>query len=233
MISEYIESIGVELEGGMKYSTFKNLQKKFKKWNLDSNLASSFDVSIKRDFSWPAEHSANELKFWSDKLIDIKHFLDWAYTFGDVKTNYSCGFHLHVKFKNHVNSVYLWTKQVTINKFHSAYIEHYKNNQKYMARLHNRYCKKNTLNNRRLLEYYVYGNGERYYSVNLISTTKHAEIKLKDGVMTKYPGTLEFRLFPYQTDSKEAYDTIKWFVKTVDEIMKSYAERDFWIQIFW
>jgi ribosomal protein L31 len=232
MISEHIESLGVELECGALTTTFDTVSTKFSKWGLSKNLRKEFDGSIKREQSWTWKHHSQELTFWSDKLLDLKHFLSWTYKAGDVRTNNSCGFHIHVKFKNHAEALYYFARREIINKFHTMYSNKFKDNQKYISRFSNKYSKKNTKTTRELLQTYVYGYNSRYSSVNFISTQKHRTYVEIDNTTYPYPGTLEFRLFPYQESADEAYKTILWFVKTLEVLMFDFDKSDFWIQVY-
>lgn len=232
MISQWVKTLGVELEGGMLSSSYSKISRIFKKWNLDNNVSSSYDGSIRRTSDWGTTLVSNELKFWAENLIDIKHFLDWAYKVGNVKTNSSCGFHLHVMFVDHPYTLFSFARKEVVKQFHDAYIEKFHDNPKYLSRLENHYSKRNNFSNRFLIESMTKGYGDRYVSVNFCSVAKHSTQVEISGRFVRYPGTLEFRVFPYQETSKEAYETVKWLIKTIDDILNRHKDDSFWVQVY-
>ena len=232
MISEHIVSLGIELEGGMKPNTRSIIETKFSKWGLNLNVAESGDGSVHRSYDWPASLVTTELKFFAEKLIDIKHFLEWSYKYGDVRTNSSCGMHVHVMFTNHSYTLFALARQPVMRDFHNKYREHFKDNQKYLGRLSNRFCKENNLSTGRLVQSMVHSNYERYYSVNFASTRKHSVLNIEQGKTIRSPGTLEIRVLPGQDTAKEAYSSILWLVEALEDIIRTYVNYRVWIKIF-
>jgi hypothetical protein len=80
-------------------------------------------------------------------------------------------------------------------------------NQKYIGRIRNRYCS-GAFNKKSMINICRGGWGKRYSAVNLSS-------------LAEKQNTIEFRIFPYQSDSDEAKATVDWLIKTITKITEA------------
>jgi len=216
MISNEISSLGIELECGF----LRNYKSYILENVKDSrNVVFAYDGSVYvpkpieiGNYEEVGEFQTGaEIKYYSNSKKDLNDFVQAVYEHGKAKTNDSCGFHLHVIFKDMDKWVKLLSNKNIQRAFYREFRKEFKGNTKYLRRLRNRYCKKRFDENsviRSLNNYYNWDNNSvgRYYGINLSALRKH--------------GTIEFRLLPHQETFQEANRTLDWFVSTIKKLDK-------------
>jgi hypothetical protein len=220
-ISKQIKSLGIELECGTK---IPNSQLSIL---ASDELEDYFNLTLKSDgsvgvYGDDIVNTCMEATFHSDKINEINTFLKIMYEDAKAKTNSSCGFHVHVKFKDQKKWTALFSNQVFQTIFYREYLKHFKNlypeTSKYKDRLQNGFCKRayNEYDMKNIITY-IEGlrsgsSASRYKGINLLSIKKH--------------GTIEFRIFPYQENLEEAMKTIVWLIETLDKMpIKSHVAK--------
>jgi len=203
MISRHIISLGVEIECGIDKNEFMKLKRYVARNKLYDYFYADSDCSV--NVSTKEIYDA-ELKYWNTDLEKIFKFAKYLYNNCKIKTNNSCGLHIHIRLNDEKYSILACQKG--IDYFINAYSKKFKSKSKYMNRLTNSYCNaKNlteaTVNNQ------VYGYGTRYRAINFVSLSERQK-------------TLEFRIFPHQTTYSEFEQTIKWFIKTIDNLYRKH-----------
>jgi len=202
MISNHINSLGVELECGMNYEDTKKL----KDWAKLAELSNYMEIDGDGSVNVPEkDDSSLEIRFWNKDLDKVLSFLKLAYAECNASTNNTCGFHLHVK----VSDFGILTYESCFSRFLRLYRKHYKLKPKYMGRLMNRYCRARILKQDFVIDQ-LEGRGydeDRYCAINFRSLDKH--------------DTIEFRIFPHQSTYIEAKSTILWFIDTIEGIFSS------------
>lgn len=230
MISKVVESIGIELECGITTKGANRLVDRFSKWPIGANLNIGSDISVKVNRNPGLSILDNrEIRFYSDKWVDIKHFLKWAYEYG-AKTDSSCGFHLHVEFVNHEFTLLSLAEKKFVSDFLHEYLvtfSSFEQHEKYLSRLSNKYSKRNTESSATLKRIVFDGDwSDRRVAVNFSSVNKHKrQIVTKTGRSTMMLGTLEFRVFPNQNSAEEAITTVTWLVDVLDKLVPKYTSR--------
>jgi hypothetical protein len=202
MISDHIQSLGIELECGMDDDGVSKLEKAMRVRNLSSYLEVDGDSSV----NVPDKDASDlEIRFWNADLKNVLAFLKAAYVDCGAKTNSTCGFHVHVK----IDDFGLLTYETCFSRFLRLYRKHYALNSKYISRLSNHYCKTRGLN-QQFVSDLLSGNDNhdnRYFAINFLSIKQH--------------DTIEFRIFPNQSTYTEAKSTINWFIQTIEGIFAS------------
>lgn len=207
MISTHIESIGIELECGIPGdSDDANLFERELSACFGDHFTSSGDGSVN------VPHCCDrELKFWDANLLEVSRFLHACYP--TIKTNTSCGFHVHVRFKDRSLA-----KLFSFNQSYQLFIDLYKEHAEslprrtstYLKRLTNHYCDGCYIKGDILEQLSAHGKcNERYHAINLNSMNIH--------------GTLEFRVLPHQLSASEAMGSINWLVATIERVIESYT----------
>jgi len=202
-ISKTINSIGLEVECGIDYEELDKLKDWIHGEGLDSHFESEDDGSVRVT---SREYRSAELKFWHSNLDIVKKFMDYLYNECKIKTNKTCGLHIHIKMNddNYAKLSYL----SVVRQFIDKYTHKFRFRRKYITRLVNRNCR--DLNHQDILdnqtEIHDRYDGMRYYVVNFISLNVH--------------NSLEFRILPNQVSYSEFEKTIKWFINTLDEILE-------------
>lgn len=194
-----IKSQGIELEGGIDKVYLDAIRFRFDNNKLKINNDGSVYV--------PFKYFNNiEICYWSESLEELLNFVKFIFTKTDFAQNSTCGNHMHFKFNNTENAVALFSFKKFFKLFIKAYKERFKDNEKYMKRLKNSFCKavyKESKIIRQLKSYEK--NSSRYCAINLNAFNIHK--------------TLEIRILPYFESYEEAKESITWLVKTVNEIL--------------
>jgi hypothetical protein len=93
-----------------------------------------------------------------------------------------------------------------MRKFTRAYAKKFAGNEKYMSRLHNRYCTGNITPKQIITQLDNHSkNSARYHSINLNSYNLY--------------GTIEIRILPYASTATELIKSIEWVIDTVSKMM--------------
>jgi hypothetical protein len=224
MISENIASIGVELEGWRETSLNKDDVHAIRTAvKYPSNTSVGSDGSIrycKKDkddegrFIEPSIAADNcdtfEIRYWSTDLTDIRNFLRHCYKVTKVKTNASCGFHIHVRFADMDKALAIFSHYTQTVKFLTIFNETFGNIPKYESRLRNMYCNQVRLDKERtVLKRQLEGEHDyRYRPINLAAYKAH--------------GTIEFRMMPFAEDEDEAMKMIHFTVDTIEQLIKEF-----------
>ncbi|MEM0142629.1 MAG: amidoligase family protein [Candidatus Parvarchaeum sp.] len=206
MISESIASLGYELECGV--SSEKRFQKVKDKYatmtyGRDGSVWVEQELEdIPLDFGDHINRSA-EITYWSEKKEEIYTSLKDLFAI-PVKTNNSCGFHIHVKFVNLKLGSYMTSTLNFQKHFMEQYNETFKST-KYRSRLENQYSRFTQYDAVRVIEQYftAYRNGSRYWAINLNSFPIRK--------------TVEFRIFPYPYNAEEAKKMIEFLIGVCDK----------------
>ncbi len=203
MISKYILSLGMEMEGGLNTDEMKmvnrwlqncDLKQKYTSWSSDGSIS-----GIRKDYS------DVELKFWHTDLKVINSFLECLYKSG-FETNKTCGFHIHIILDKDLYSLFSYHRFYRM--FIILYKQQFSGRIKYILRLSNNYCKEGYSVTRVMSQLgSPYHNSCRYNAINLNCYKKQ--------------GTIEFRILPNQESSMEAISTLKWFITTIEFICDS------------
>lgn len=198
-ISKTINSIGLEVECGIDEDKLEQLNNWIRQHRLHRYFYAGYDGSVHvRDREIPDA----ELKFWHTNTKKIQEFMDYLYNECKIKTDYSCGLHIHVKMSE---DSYAKLSYITVVKqFIDKYKQTFANKAKYINRLVNSFSRENT--SQEYLDEATYGHGGRYYAVNFTSLSVH--------------NTLEFRLLPNQASFNEFKKTFAWFIDTIDKILE-------------
>jgi hypothetical protein len=219
MISKYVTSFGVELEGAIKDSEFR----KFKQLNDRIHL-----VNDLHDEGDPSVHAARsgeddvELVFWSDDLRKVLLATKKLYEQHGFHANASCGLHLHLKFKNTRNVIAFLSHS---KKFYDDFKEEFERyacgqpesrREKYLNRTKpsstGLYCKFAYSKPAIVKQLIDQGkSGQRYWAINLNAFNLN--------------GTLEMREMPYASSYEEAKEEMLWTIKTLDKLLDKYKEK--------
>lgn len=200
MISEHIESLGFELECGIK--TEEGLQKIRRESNGGlSRLEVESDGSV---YVPETAYENAEIKYYSDELPEIHETLDWLMKL--VETNGTCGFHIHIRLKNIGSNFGILTHKFYYSEFIKAYKTEFRGNSKYEARLTNRYCKPSYRESdidRQLST--PRKDSSRYKAINFNAYTVH--------------DTIEIRIMPHPDSAAEAKKEIQFVISQIERIL--------------
>ena len=215
IMTKYIRSIGVELEGGMcagKLREFKEALPATAFREIYRRLEAGVDGSVAVDVECDDSDEAYrklELKTWVEveKLEQLIGFVKllWAHGF---KQNATCGNHMHFRFRN-TFYVSVFTMYDAVREYLDAYIRTYRRRRKYMQRLYNNYSK--AIEDEEDIARNLLGD-DRYYAINLLSFFKHSE------------RTLEVRIMPYARNADEYIEMLNFNLVTVDAIVDKYKD---------
>lgn len=201
-----IASVGIELEGGINYEDLEKIKEKYDTERLTIGRDSSVYVCDKylKDV---------ELKFYSESIQELLNFVKFVFNNADFKQNNSCGNHLHFKFNDTYTAVALFSFKKFYKMFIKEYVKKFNNNEKYLSRLKNNYCKA-TYREEIIIRQLINKQkcSARYTAINLNSYNVHR--------------TLEIRILPHFSDYKEAEDSILFVVNTVQKILNSLHEKN-------
>lgn len=214
---KYIESVGVELEAGYKVNDEDFVSIVSDRTSYDDedsvggNNINSGRIATRTDASISCNGRCYETHyhdFLDDKnLIGMREYLKESYKLiKDI--NSSCGFHIHVKFRDGADKV------VTFPGFYKKFIAEYKSkfggDKKYMDRLTARYC---------ALPYTRKSNDEHMSGTSRSHEDKFTAINFQHLRSDGELNTVEFRIFPFQKNSQEAFGTIMWLCNSASGII--------------
>jgi len=197
VISEHIISLGVELECGVP--TTEGCSKISEKYENDPKFKEKHDGSV----SVP-DCIDREYTYYSDNIDDVFSFLRYMYNEIGVRTNSTCGFHIHVKF-NDMRLARLFGFRYPYMTFIKQYKEwaEQQEAEKYKNRLTNKYCIARYSSRKALKQFTTYKKTKaRYSAINLNSLNIHK--------------TLEIRILPHQKSYDEAIQSIKWLISAIE-----------------
>jgi hypothetical protein len=210
-ISKNIESIGFELECGMNEDELDELRDYATEKGFRDRFRTQSDGSLE---GLEKDISDLEITYWSDEIEHLEAFLEKAYRLG-AETNDSCGFHIHVRFKN-INHAFVFSFKKVWEDFENEYHDEFHKKSKYRRREDLHYCQFGY--NEEGIKDQLANHGDRYTK----SDSRYAVINLDAVRLYK---TLEFRIFPHQDDATEAIETIKWLVKTIEKLIRNFTIR--------
>jgi hypothetical protein len=204
-ISKYINSLGLEIECGIDNEDYDNLTAYLHEKNLAQYASIGADGSVWVD---EKDMSDTEIKFWHENLKIILNFVERLYNKYKIKTNRTCGLHIHIKLKD--NELFgIFTFKKFFKAFIKEYVEYFKDS-KYLDRLHNNYCVAR------------YTKTDMIRQIQGIRSVRYRAINL---VPFRTRKTIEFRIFPHQQNYIEFENTILWFVGTIDKILEKLQKR--------
>jgi len=205
---KYIESIGLELEGGICEEDVISLENTL---NNDQYIRYSvgYDGSVWVNKPYGKEcrwiHDV-EIKFWSYDINELEDFVKTLFN-TSFRQNPSCGNHHHFKFKSNLYIISLLTNYEFIDYYIINYINTFKDIPKYMDRLYNRYCR----SFRDIYDLIDNITSYRYYAVNFQSVIKH--------------GTLEIRIMPYAKNSNEYMYMLMFNINTIESYLNKVMKK--------
>jgi len=211
---KWIESVGVELEGGVTESAVRFVENKLAMLDLDYRFEWGFDGSVnvpKPPFVRDRWCSDAELRFWIEMnrievLFDVVDTL-WKLGF---RQNSTCGNHVHLKFINNLQTLSLIFNEEFVKDFERRYrIYARARGEKYEHRINNRYCA--------FYEFHSFPAALYYYCVSRYHAVNYKSVDENE--------TLEIRILPYAEDAIEYIDNLVWLLKTVDSIVDKIIKR--------
>lgn len=221
-LSTAIVSAGIEYECGVSNTRLQNVKRFFRRWGLESHITDQHDGSV--DVLRPASFNPSvysnwrtnaEITFWSDKKIDLAHFLLYMNKAGAV-TNITTGMHVHFKFESMPKALAVFSSCAVRKRFDDAYLTFARTQE--MAswdlarRLRSHYasgiCDHDTVI--RQLRATSHYDGSRYRQINLATFYR--------------TGTIEVRVLPgmpYPQDKLALF----WLIKTMTSLYNRYKDK--------
>ncbi|MEM5815512.1 MAG: hypothetical protein QXL14_00480 [Candidatus Aenigmatarchaeota archaeon] len=201
-----VASIGIELEGGINRDDLEKIKEKY---NATERLAIGRDGSV---YVSGKDIKDAEIKFWSESVQELLNFVKFVFN-NNFKQNSSCGNHMHFKFNDTYTAVALFSFKKFYKMFIREYIKKFNNNEKYLNRLKNNYCKASYKENI-IIQQLINKQkcSARYTAINLNSYNVHQ--------------TMEIRILPHFDSYTEAKDSILFVVNTVQKILNSLYEKN-------
>jgi hypothetical protein len=205
---KWVESVGVELEGGVPERAIDIIISKLEKLGLSHRFDFGYDGSVhvpKPSYVRDRWYSDAELRFWVETnrieiLFDVVSTL-WKHGF---KQNSTCGNHVHLKFVNNLQTLSLIFCEEFVKKFEKKYAVYARaRGEKYTARIENHYCA--------FYEFHDFPAALYYYCTSRYCAVNYRSIDENE--------TLEIRILPYAEDAIEYIDNLVWLLKTVDGIV--------------
>lgn len=216
-LSPGVASAGIEFECGISDFQFRKVETFFGRWRLGSHILNGSDgsVLVEKPLSFTTDPKYRnwrpnaEIAFWSDKKIDLTHFLEYMNKAG-ARTNRSCGMHVHFKFDDMARAIAVFASCTVRNRFTEMYTK-FANEQtgvfheRLIDRLHSRYaitgCD-NTIVKQQLIAS-THHDMSRYRQINLASLhrTHTIEVRILPGI--EYP------------DNKTQ---VLWLIKTMSQL---------------
>jgi len=201
--SKYIKSMGVELEGGINASGYRDCETHYRTDLIDEKFQMGTDGTATVS---GVEKSGLEWRYWDFNLNDFDDlfgFVEYCFDKG-FKTSTDCGFHMHLRFKDMEKFVTMFSYPSFQKKFVSRYVKEFGKDKRFLDRLDATYSIAEW--SPQILEMQLNQMGSaRRTAINLGAYSKHR--------------TLEIRLFPGPISKEEALNDIKWVIKNVDEII--------------
>lgn len=210
MISDQIESIGIELEGGLNSNELTEVLDYVKSYKIEKQYDRNTDPSVR---VYDKELSNTEIKFWNKNVDEFFDFVEYCFDIG-LKQNSSCGNHIHIKFKEIEKAVSVFSFKPAWDEFINKYkefAENHEDSEKYLKRLNSQWSK--SKRNEKKLIGQLKANSKHMCS-------RYTAINLNAYNLFK---TIEFRILPYFKNFDEAENTITWLIETVNEIMNKYT----------
>ena len=210
----YIESVGVELEGGVPESAVRFVENKLAMLDLSDRFEFGYDGSVhvpKPSFVKDRWYSDAELRFWVETsrieiLFDVVITL-WRYGF---RQNSTCGNHVHLKFVRNLQTLSLIFSEEFVKEFEKKYAIYARaRGEKYTARIENHYCA--------FYEFHSFPAALYYYCVSRYRAVNYKSVDENE--------TLEIRILPYAEDGVEYVDNLVWLLRTVDSIVDKIIKR--------
>lgn len=192
------------------------------------------DTSIKWDGDFDEVSSLvflnPEILYWTklDENGGFKNLEDFLHFFYDdvkIKTNESCGFHIHTRFTdNFVYSLFAYKKYYDM--YIAEYIKNFENKGKYLERFENRFCR-NIYDDEtpKLIDWVVNHIFEKnwYAKKTKIRLNRFSRYCVMNYLsLLEDHRTLEWRLMPNMESAEEAIDAIKWHINTINNIVEAY-----------
>jgi hypothetical protein len=196
-----IESVGVELEGGICEDSLRTIKALY---GSTGRFSTGYDGSVyvekprARDCNWIGDA---EIRYWSYSLVDLLTFVETVFDYG-FRQNSSCGNHHHFKFKNNELSIMYLTLPEVVRKYRKMYMQRFGHIEKYKARLNNVYCKMQK-GVRDVLDNFF----ERYYAINVRS---YFEPQM----------TLEIRIMPWAENFVEYAEQLLFNVIALEKLLR-------------
>ncbi len=199
---KFVESVGVEMEGGLCREKFDKI---IEKYGSTRRLGIGSDASVRVYESdtvcekwWVFDA---EIKYWSRSVVDVIEFADYVFSLG-FKQNSTCGNHHHFKFVLHPLVTTVLMSLEAIKMYKKLYLKVFGNNAKYVDRLKNKYC---------YMQESVYDiilnfTDTRYYAFNVLSYFESQN-------------TLEIRIMPHAEDFVEYANQILFNVQALETII--------------
>jgi hypothetical protein len=211
---KWVESVGVELEGGVPESAIRFVENKLSMFGLDSRFDFGYDGSVhvsKPPYVRDRWYGDAELRFWVETrrieiLFDLVVTL-WRYGF---RQNSTCGNHVHLKFVRNLQTISLIFTEEFVKEFERRYAVYARSRgEKYTARIENHYCA--------FYEFHDFPATLYYYC-----TTRYCAVNYRSVDENE---TLEIRILPHAEDAIEYIDNLVWLLKTVDSIVDKIIKR--------
>ncbi|MCC6005804.1 MAG: amidoligase family protein [Thermofilum sp.] len=211
---KWVESVGVELEGGVPESAVRFVQNKLETLGLDYRFEWGFDGSVsvpKPPYIRDRWCSDAELRFWIEinrieVLFDVIDVL-WKLGF---RQNSTCGNHVHLKFINNLQTLSLIFNEEFVKEFEKRYrIYARARGEKYERRIDNHYCE--------FYKFHKYPAALYYYC-----TTRYRAVNFRSVDENE---TLEIRVLPYAENAIEYIDNLIWLLRVVDNIVDKIVKK--------
>lgn len=193
-----IESIGIELEGGVCVECFKSLYLRYKRplhltQSEDSSVCvetAELETCCKHVDSLPDLYwnTSIEIKAWVNirYIRKLFQFVKEIFESGYFIQNETCGNHLHIKLRDKTKYERQFGTREAWRKFTRAYTDSFED-MKYHNRLLNRYCDASFDPSK----IHSSDHNDRYKMINFVS-------------LGERQNTLEFRILPYFNNASEA-----------------------------
>ena len=206
-MKNYIENMGIELEGQVPRNKFDESFSNIKQFEIPHKeriggyVGMSANKSEYRGFEW---HYFGTIK-------EIDSFLDVMFNNIGYQGHASCGFHVHVKLKDKQMYNYTFCKDFW-TEFQKAYENKYAKNEKFLKRMTCSWSR---------IEY----PKDKILTGGKSSAFNHYHLhdSKDDKSYNKIP-TLEVRIMPYQDSKEEAMDSLVFLKKTMNRIFTKMSE---------
>jgi len=204
-IDRHIVSAGFELEVGINESGREELIR----YVQDRGLEVFYRGERDGGFNVPGREIGNfEIRFYSTNLMVLADFLRYAYNQCGVKTNESCGFHVHIAFGDLATAISVFSSDEVRRDFERRYRERF-DGKRYMQRFLTKHCRSRNIDQERRLS----PEGD-------IIANKDSAINV--GAYTR--GTIEFRILPNQLSAGEAVESLEWMIGTASELYAKHKD---------
>lgn len=197
-----IESFGVEFESVVPRVSVSR---------ADAFVGNLTRGAVERDGSIDCrgDSVAREYTFWSTSIAEVVDWLRQLYGAG-VRTNSSCGFHVHIKPKLEL----LW--RYASRAYFQGFEERYRT---WAAELPTKFLARATCSwasfarwSRSFVRDVIENEAGRYHAINLQSLTKHSY------------RTVEHRILPNQSSLREAENSLRWILGTASSLTSGTAQ---------